>query len=44
MFCRVASAVAEYQDTIEYKVYNFLEKIFDHKYNDEDWDPNTHKL
>ena len=32
MLCRIAHAISDYQDTIDCKVYSFLEQIFEFKY------------
>lgn len=44
MFCRVSSAISQYNDTIEYKVYNFLEIIFHHYYDSGLWSEEIHLI
>lgn len=44
MFCRVAHAISEYQDTIDYKTFSMMEMIFEHKYDEGVWTEETHEL
>ena len=44
MFCRVAHAISQYQDTIEFKVYALMEIIWQHKYDTGKWNEDTHEL
>ena len=44
MLCRISSAVSKYQDTIDCKVYSFLEEIWDFKYKQGIWCAETHEL
>jgi len=44
MVCRVAVAVSQEQDMIEYKVERLLEQMFKYKFATKEWDPSEIEL